>query len=124
MKACCSQPVLLLNIFQDILYNHIDGQRIGMTYLRSRGFRDDIIKKFQLGYSTDSHDALARTAKQKGYQEEFLVKTGLCYRKDDGSLRDRFWGRVIFPVHTLSGSGSFWRTCIERCHQERTDEVC
>ena len=89
--------------FQDILYNHIDGQRIGMTYLRSRGFRDDIIKKFQLGYSTDSHDALARTAKQKGYQEEFLVKTGLCYRKDDGSLRDRFWGRVIFPVHTLSG---------------------
>ena len=63
--------------FQDILYNHIDGQRIGMTYLRSRGFRDDIIKKFQLGYSTDSHDALARTAKQKGYQEEFLVKTGL-----------------------------------------------
>lgn len=89
--------------FQDILYNHIDGQRIGMTYLRSRGFRDDIIKKFQLGYSLDNRDALARTALQKGYKEEFLVKTGLCYRKDDGSLRDRFWGRVIFPVHTLSG---------------------
>lgn len=89
--------------FQDILYNHIDGQRIGMTYLRSRGFRDDIIKKFQLGYSLDNRDALARTALQKGYKEEFLVKTGLCYRKDDGSLHDRFWGRVIFPVHTLSG---------------------
>jgi len=89
--------------FQDILYNNIDGQRIGMTYLRGRGFRDDIIKKFQLGYSTDSHDALARTALQKGYKEDYLVKTGLCYRKEDGSLRDRFWGRVIFPVHTISG---------------------
>ena len=89
--------------FQDILYNNIDGQRIGMTYLRGRGFRDDIIKKFQLGYSTDSHDALAKEAIRKGYKEDFLVKTGLCYRKDDGSLRDRFWGRVIFPVHTLSG---------------------
>lgn len=89
--------------FQNILYNNIDGQRIGMTYLRGRGFRDDIIKKFQLGYSTDNHDALARTALQKGYKEEFLVKTGLCYRKEDGTLRDRFWGRVIFPVHTISG---------------------
>ena len=89
--------------FQDILYNNIDGQRIGMTYLRGRGFRDDIIKKFQLGYSTDNHNALARAAIQKGYKEEFLVKTGLCYRKEDGTLRDRFWGRVIFPVHTISG---------------------
>lgn len=89
--------------FQDVLYNHIDGQRIGMTYLRGRRFRDDIIKKFQLGYSTDSPDALAKAAIQKGYKEEFLVKTGLCYRKDNGSLHDRFWGRVIFPVHTLSG---------------------
>ena len=89
--------------FRDILHNHIEGQRIGMTYLRGRGFRDDIIQKFQLGYCTDSHDAFARTALQKGYKEDFLVKTGLCYRKEDGSLRDRFWGRVIFPVHTLSG---------------------
>ncbi len=89
--------------FRDILHNHIEGQRIGMTYLRGRGFRDDIIQKFQLGYCTDSHDAFARTALQKGYKEDFLVRTGLCYRKEDGSLRDRFWGRVIFPVHTLSG---------------------
>ena len=89
--------------FQNILYNDIDGQRIGMTYLRGRGFRDDIIKKFQLGFSTESHDALAKAAIQKGFKEDYLVKTGLCYRKDDGSLRDRFWGRVVFPVHTLSG---------------------
>lgn len=89
--------------FQNVLYNVEEGQRIGMTYLRSRGFRDDIIKKFQLGYSIDNRDALARTAMEKGYKPEFLEKTGLCYRKDDGTLRDRFWGRVIFPVHTLSG---------------------
>lgn len=89
--------------FQNVLYNVEEGQRIGMTYLRSRGFRDDIIKKFQLGYSTDNRDALARTAIEKGYKPEFLEKTGLCYRKDDGTLRDRFLGRVIFPVHTLSG---------------------
>ncbi|WP_294588437.1 DNA primase [uncultured Phocaeicola sp.] len=89
--------------FQDILHNNIDGQRIGMTYFHNRGFRDDIIRKFQLGYCTDSHDAFAQTAVKKGYQPDLLVKTGLCYRKDDGSLRDRFWGRVIFPVHTLSG---------------------
>lgn len=89
--------------FQDILYNDMEGQRIGMTYFRSRGFRDDIIKKFQLGYCPDKRDAFAKEAIQKGFKEDFLIKTGLCYKKDDGSLRDRFWGRVIFPVHTLSG---------------------
>ncbi len=89
--------------FQNILRNHVDGRSIGLAYLRQRGFRDDIIDKFQLGYSTDSHDALAQEALRKGYKKEFLVKTGLCYETDDHRLRDRFWGRVIFPVHTLSG---------------------
>ncbi|MDO4163348.1 MAG: DNA primase [Bacteroides sp.] len=89
--------------FQNILRNHTDGRSIGMAYFRNRGFRDDIIEKFQLGYSTDSHDALAQEALKKGYKKEFLVKTGLCYETDDHRLRDRFWGRVIFPVHTLSG---------------------
>ena len=89
--------------FQDVLYNHIDGQRIGMTYLRGRGFRDDIIKKFQLGYSTDSPDALAKAAIQKGYKEEFLIDTGLCYRRDDGNVVDRFYDRAMFPVHSPSG---------------------
>lgn len=89
--------------FVDTLYNSVEGQRIGMTYFRNRGFRDDIIKKFQLGYCPDKSGSLARTAIQKGYKEDYLIKTGLCYRKDDGTLRDRFWGRVIFPVHTLSG---------------------
>lgn len=90
--------------FQDILYNNIDGQSIGMTYFRQRGFRDDIIKKFQLGYCTESKDALAKAAVQKGYKQELLLKTGLCYMKDDGkTIRDRFWGRVIFPVHNITG---------------------
>lgn len=89
--------------FQNILYNHVDGQSIGMAYFRHRAIRDDIIKKFQLGFSTSGHDALAKEAIRKGYQEEFLTKTGLCYTRDDGSLRDRFWGRVIFPVHTVTG---------------------
>lgn len=90
--------------FQDILYNNVDGQSIGMTYLRQRGFRDDIIKKFQIGFSTEAKDALARTAIQKGYKPEMLIKTGLCFLKDDGkTMRDRFWGRVIFPVHNITG---------------------
>lgn len=89
--------------FQNILRNHVDGRSIGMAYFRNRGFRDDIIEKFQLGYCTESHDALAQEALKKGYKKEFLIKTGLCYETDDHRLRDRFWGRVIFPVHTLSG---------------------
>ena len=89
--------------FQNILYNHIDGKSIGMTYFRQRGIRDDIVKKFQLGYSTSTKDALAKEALRKGYKKEFLLKTGLCYEKEDGSLRDRFWGRVIFPWFNISG---------------------
>ena len=89
--------------FKDILLHHAEGRSIGMAYLHSRGFRDDIIEKFQLGYSTDSHDALAQEALKKGYKQEYLLKTGLCYETEDHRLRDRFWGRVIFPVHTLSG---------------------
>ncbi len=89
--------------FQNILYNHVDGKSIGMAYFRQRGFRDDIIQKFRLGYCTDQRDALAQEALKKGYRKEYLTKTGICYETDDGRMRDRFWGRVIFPVHTLSG---------------------
>ena len=89
--------------FQNILKNHLDGRSIGLAYFRQRGFRDDIIDKFQLGFSTEGRDALAQEALRKGFKQEFLVKTGLCYETDDHKLRDRFWGRVMFPVHTLSG---------------------
>ncbi|MFK2286402.1 DNA primase [Bacteroides fragilis] len=89
--------------FQNILKNHVDGRSIGLAYFRQRGFRDDIIDKFQLGFSTEGRDALAQEALRKGFKQEFLVKTGLCYETDDHKLHDRFWGRVMFPVHTLSG---------------------
>lgn len=89
--------------FEETLSSTPDGIAIGMAYFRSRGFRDDIIRKFQLGYSSSERDLLAKTAIQKGYSEELLLKTGLCYHTDDGRLLDRYHGRVIFPVHTISG---------------------
>ena len=89
--------------FIDLLHNHVDGVAVGKAYFRQRGFRDDIIRKFQLGYCLPERDAMARTAIAKGYRPEFLEKTGLCYKTDDGRLLDRYHGRVIFPVHTVSG---------------------
>ncbi|MBO5001756.1 MAG: DNA primase [Prevotella sp.] len=89
--------------FQDILHNDVDGKAIGMQYFRSRGFRDDVIKKFQLGFSPLSRTAMSDTAKKKGYKEEYLVKTGLCYKRENGELSDRYAGRVIFPWLGVSG---------------------
>lgn len=89
--------------FKDKLFNSTEGRNIGLNYFRQRGFRDDIIEKFELGYCTESKDAMSISALEKGYRAEFLIKTGLAYENDNKQLRDRFWGRVIFPVHTLSG---------------------
>lgn len=89
--------------FQQILHDNVDGVAKGMAYFRSRGFRDDIIRKFQLGYSLEERDAMTREALKEGYKEEYLVKTGLSYRTDDGRVLDRYHGRVIFPVRSVSG---------------------
>ncbi len=89
--------------FEDLLHNHADGVAIGMQYFRSRGFRDDIIRKFQLGFDITDRHTLARTALQKGYNEEYLLKTGICYRNDRGELIDRYAGRVVFPWIGVSG---------------------
>ncbi|MCK9160457.1 MAG: DNA primase [Bacteroidaceae bacterium] len=89
--------------FHHILKEDVDGRSIGLAYFHKRGFRDDIIEKFQLGYSTEKRDGLTKEALKKGYSKEYLIKTGLCYERADHLLQDRFWGRVIFPVHTLSG---------------------
>lgn len=89
--------------FADILHTHPDGQAVGMAYFRSRGFRDDIIKKFRLGFSLPDRKALAATAIAAGYKEEFLLSTGLCYKTDHGELIDRYAGRVIFPWIGVSG---------------------
>ena len=89
--------------FEDLLHNHADGVAVGMQYFRSRGFRDDIIRKFQLGFDISDRHALARVALQKGYKEEYLLKTGICYRTDRGELIDRYAGRVVFPWIGVSG---------------------
>ena len=89
--------------FSDLLHHHPDGQAIGMQYFRNRGFRDDIIQKFQLGYDLPNRLALAQAALGKGYQKEFLIKTGICYQNDRGELIDRYAGRVIFPWIGLNG---------------------
>lgn len=102
------ESMLLVNewaskYFQDILKNHADGQAIGLQYFRSRGFRDDIIEKFQLGFCLTGRQTFSDAALQAGYKKEFLLKTGLCYERENGGLIDRFNGRVIFPWISVSG---------------------
>ena len=92
-----------MKYFQDKMQNDPDGIAIGMQYFRSRGFRDDIIQKFQLGYDLADRRAFAVAALGKGYKEEFILKTGICYKNDRGELIDRYAGRVIFPWIGISG---------------------
>ena len=98
--------------FQDILQNDVDGRAIGMQYFRSRGFRDDIIRKFQLGFALPQRTALFDEAVKKGYNPKYLTATGLCFKvdKDEAGNRsgqdqylDRFSGRAIFPWTSVSG---------------------
>ena len=93
----------VLKYFEDILHHDVDGIAIGLQYFRSRGFRDDTIQKFHLGYAPQNRHALGEAALKAGFKEDYLVKTGLCYRRDNGELVDRFAGRVIFPWFSLSG---------------------
>ncbi len=89
--------------FVDTLSATQEGEAIGMNYFRRRGLRDETIKKFGLGYSPEKRDTFASTALKAGYNAELIAKTGVCYSTEDGRLIDRFWGRVTFPVHTISG---------------------
>ncbi|RHJ83970.1 DNA primase [Parabacteroides sp. AM08-6] len=89
--------------FTTQLYEHVEGKTVGLRYFAERGFREDTIRKFQLGYSLDNRDALYKAAIKNGYKKEFLEKTGLIIAYENGNVNDRFRGRVIFPVHTLSG---------------------
>ena len=89
--------------FQRILHEHEDGRAIGLQYFRSRGFRDDIIERFRLGFCLNQRDAMAKQALSEGFKEEFLLKTGLCGKRDNGQYFDRFGGRVIFPWISVSG---------------------
>ena len=89
--------------FEKILHGDGEMASIGMQYFRSRGFRDDIIRKFQLGFDLNDRHALAQTALKKGYKADYLLKTGICYQNDRGELIDRYAGRVIFPWIGISG---------------------
>ena len=91
-----------MNYFKDVLNHDPDGVAIGRQYFRSRGIRDDIVEKFNLGFSLNKRDALDIAAKKAGYQEEFLIKTGLCIKGEKG-VYDRYAGRVIFPWFNVSG---------------------
>ena len=88
--------------FQDSLQTP-EGQAIGYQYFKSRGLEDETIRKYGLGWAPVSRKALSENARAAGYKEEFLIETGLSIRYDDGRLVDRFFDRVIFPIHSVSG---------------------
>ena len=89
--------------FTHTLHDTEEGRAIGLNYFRHRGINDEIIEKFGLGYAPEKRDALATTATAAGYNGDLMAKTGVCYKTEEGRLLDRFWGRCIFPVHTISG---------------------
>jgi DNA primase len=89
--------------FENQLFNDPEGRAIGLSYFKERGFREDILKKFNLGYSPDVWDALTLAAVKNQHAEEYLEKTGLSIRNDKGKLYDRFRGRVMFPIHNFTG---------------------
>ncbi len=95
--------------FKELLLTNEEGKSIGLSYFRERGFNDRTIEKFELGYTLNEWDHLYKTAIGKGYSEQILEKAGLIIKKEDANkpesfrIYDRFRGRVIFPVHNLSG---------------------
>jgi DNA primase len=89
--------------FTETLFNHQEGRDIGLTYFKERGFREDVIRKFQLGYSREEKNAFSKEALKQNFKKEVLVKVGLSVERND-DLVDRFNGRVIFPIHGLSGN--------------------
>lgn len=91
------------SFYHDYMLHDPMGQAVGMAYFRSRGFRDDIIEKFKLGYAPDQWDTLAKAALAKGFKEDILVATSLAFKKDNGTLTDKFRGRAMFPWFSLSG---------------------
>jgi len=91
------------NYFSNELWTGEQGRAIGLSYFKERGFREDIIRKFELGYSPDQWDALILSAKAAGHKEEYLERTGLSVRNEKGRVYDRFRGRVMFPIHNFTG---------------------
>lgn len=91
------------NYFIDQLFNTEEGRSVGLSYLKERGLSESIIKKFKLGYSPEGWTAFTDYATSKGYKEEYLIKTGLTKVSESGKKYDFFHGRIMFPIHTVSG---------------------
>ena len=89
--------------FQNTLLRTEQGKSIGLSYFKERGFREDVIEKFDLGYCLDQWDAFTQEALKKGYELDYLEKTGLTVVKENGKHFDRFKSRVMFPIHSMSG---------------------
>ena len=94
------------NYFRRTMLETEDGKAVGLAYFRSRGFRDDILEKFRLGFCLDTYDSMTKDAMKKGFKEEFLVKTGLTIKRESGGYLDKYRGRVIFPWFNVSGKVS------------------
>ncbi len=98
---------ILMNFAKDyykhLLMNTEEGRGVGLSYFRERGFNDRTLEKFELGYALEGWENFSNEAVAKGYNKELLEKAGLVVKKEDGSSYDRFRGRVIFPVHNMSG---------------------
>lgn len=94
---------MALEYFEHVLSDTPDGQEIGLSYFRERGINDWAIKRFRLGYSLPGRTELYTAAKAKGFSDKFLAQSGLCVEGEHGELRDRFRGRVMYPIFTLSG---------------------
>jgi DNA primase len=89
--------------FHESLLETDEGKNIGLSYFKERGFSNDTIKKFELGYSPDQWEAFTGTALKEGYQQQFLEESGLSVKRDNGTLYDRYRGRVMFPIHSFTG---------------------
>ena len=89
--------------FHESLLDTDEGKNIGLSYFKERGFSNDTIRKFELGYSPDQWEAFTAQALKEGYQQEFLEESGLSVKRDNGSLYDRYRGRVMFPIHSFTG---------------------
>lgn len=103
--------------FRDALKSP-EGESVGMQYFLSRGLERETIERFGLGWAPSGRNALAKAAREAGYKEEYLIDTGLCVKRDDGSLSDRFYDRIVFPIQSVSG-----RVIAFGCRTLRTDKV-
>ncbi len=99
----CALNEWAMNYYEKLLTETAEGRDIGLVYFRHRGINEAMMKRFHLGYALEDNDELYRTATQRGFSKKYLLATGLCLENDRGTVYDRFRGRVIYPVQTLSG---------------------